>query len=60
MRLQQIARLDYRILKENHNIIQEFEQLSEGLTFVDSWNNEKITPDAFRIYARNLLGKEAS
>ena len=59
-RLQQIARLDYRVLKENYNLINEFEQLSNRFTFVDSWNDDKITPDIFRIYTRNVPAKEAS
>ena len=58
--MQQIARLDYRVLKENYNLINEFEQLCDGFTFVDSWNDNKITPETFRIYARNIPAKEAS
>ena len=47
-------------MKENHNLIEEFERLCEGFTFEDSWIDSKITPDTFRIYTRNVPAKEAS
>ena len=34
--------------------------MCEGFKFLDSWNNEKINPDTFRIHAKNVPGKEAS
>ena len=45
---------------ENPNFIEEFERLCDGFTFVDSWDSEKITPDTFRAYARNVPSKIAS
>ena len=52
--------IDYRVLKENYDLTNEFEQLCDGFTFVDSWNDDKITPETFRIHARNVPVKEAS
>ena len=59
-RLQQIARMNYKELNDNADVINEFEQLCEGFTYVESWDDPKITPDTFRIYARNIPAKEAS
>ena len=41
-------------------MIDEFERLCEGFTFVDSWDDPEITPETFRIYAKNVPAKEAS
>lgn len=59
-RLQQIARTSYKELLENPDLINEFEHLCDGFTFVQSWNSPLITPDTFHIYARNIPAKEAS
>lgn len=58
-RLQQIARMDYKELRDNPHLIDEFETLCEGFTFVESFSAEEITPDTFRIYARNVPAKES-
>ena len=41
-------------------MINEFENLCLDFSFVDSWNDPQITPDTFRIYARNIPAKEES
>ena len=59
-RTQQIARKSYKELIENSQLINEFENLCVGFSFVDSWNDPQITPDTFRVYARNVPAREAS
>lgn len=59
-RLQEIARMSYRELENNPELIEEFKELCDGFTFVDSWADEKITPETFRIYARQIPAKQAS
>ena len=41
-------------------MIDDFERLDEGFTFLDSWDDPEITPETFRIYAGNFPAKEAS
>ena len=58
-RLQQIARTSYKELLGNSDLISEFEHSCNGFTFVQSLNSPLITPDAFRMHARNIPAKEA-
>ena len=60
-RLQHICRLNYRILAENPNLIEEFISLcSESLTFVKDWSDKKITPSTMRLYSKKIPTREAT
>ena len=60
-RLQHICRLNYRILAENPNLIEEFISLcSESLTFVKDWSGKKITPSTMRLYSKKIPTREAT
>ena len=59
-RIQHIVRKSYKELIDNSQLIDEFERFYEGFTFADSWDYPEITPETFRIYARNVPAKEAS
>lgn len=59
-RLQQITRLDYDEFERNSNLEEEFRQLARGFTFVDDWNDRRITPTTFRVYAKQVPAKEAA
>ena len=43
-RIQHIARKSYKELIENSQLIDEFERICEGFTFVYSWDDTEITP----------------
>eukprot|EP00957_Ditylum_brightwellii_P112261 8559092-Ditylum_brightwellii.AAC.1 len=50
---------NYKELIDNEQLVDDFNNLCDGFTFVDSWDDAEITPDTFRIYARNVPAKEA-
>ena len=39
-------------------MLDEFERLCEGFTFLDSWDGPEITSENVQIYARNVPAKE--
>ena len=42
--IQQISRKSYKELIENSQLIDEFERICKGFTFVYSWDDTEITP----------------
>lgn len=59
-RLQQITRLEHTKFAESPELIEEFKSLAEGFTFVDSWQDPRITPSTFRVYSKQVPAKEAA
>ena len=59
-RIKQIARNSYKDILDNSQLIDEFERLCKGFTFVDSWDDPEITSETFQINARNVPGKYSS
>ena len=59
-RIHQIARKFYKELIENSQLIDGFERLCGGFMFVDLLYDPEITPETFRIYAKNFPAEEAS
>ena len=58
-RIQHSSRKIHKEIIENLHLIDEFERLCEGFTFVDLWDDPEIIPEMFRIYSRNVPAKEA-
>ena len=56
-RIQQISRKSYKELIDNSQLIDGFERLCTSFTFVDLWDDPKITPEMFQIYARHVPAK---
>ena len=56
----QISRNSSKSNIDNSQLIDEFERLCEGFKFTYLWDNPKITPETFLIYAINVPAKEAS
>ena len=58
-RIQYISRKVIKLIG-NSKLIDKFERICEVFTFVYAWNYPQMTPEKFRIYARNVPAKEAS
>ena len=59
-RIQEIARTNYKVFETQRHLLTEFKNLCEGFSFVNSWDDPLITPQTFRIYARNVPAKQAN
>ena len=58
-RLQYIARLHPSKYKNDDTLIDEFIKLLDTkCTFVESWNDPKITPSTYRLYGKTFLPKK--
>lgn len=61
MRLQQIARYNYKVLQEKPHLVDEFVQLCrETLTFAETWDDPRILPETMRLYSKKVPAREAS
>lgn len=59
-RLQTIARMSPLFLQQNPHLIDEFRSLvSDNLTFVDTWDDPKITPGMLRVFSRRTSTSSA-
>ena len=60
-RLQEIARYNYQKFDREPELVDEFMSLcSEHLTFVNNWDDSKITPSTMRLYSKKVPAREAS
>lgn len=60
-RIQTIARMNYRDLKANPGLVDEFISLaSENFTFVTDWNDPNIVPSTFRVYSKRVPAVDAA
>lgn len=60
-RVQEIARLPHHVLKDDPNLIVEFEELCRRIfTFVPNWDDDEITHSTVRLYSKKIPAKEAS
>ena len=60
-RIQEIARYNYKRFENAPELIEEFVELcSDNLTFVDSWDDDAITPATMRLYSKKIPAREAS
>ena len=54
-RIHKISGFNYQRTKDEPEIVDEFLILrSENLTFVDTWDDNKITSSAMRLYSKNV------
>lgn len=59
-RIQQIARYSHKRLKKEPHLIEEFKRLcSDHLTFVPTWDDDKIGPRTMRLYSKKIPAREA-
>ena len=57
-RIQQIARCTPKKFTEEPHLIDEFVELcSNNLTFVNSWDDEKILPSTMHLYSKRIPPK---
>ena len=60
-RIQQIARMNYRKFHENPALVNEFVRLcSDTFTFVDTWDDPKISMSTMRLYSKRVPARDAS
>ena len=60
-RIQEIARYNYQRFTNESELVDEFIDLcTEYLTFVDKWDDNKITPSTMRLYSKKVPAKDAS
>lgn len=60
-RIQEIARYNYQRFMDEPDLIDKFVGLcSEYLTFVNNWDDNKITPSTMRFYSKKVPPKDAS
>ena len=60
-RIQQISRFPHSKFDEDPSLVDEFINLcSEHLTFVDDWDDERITPTTMRLYSKKVPARESS
>ena len=60
-RIQEIARMNYRKFSEYPELVDEFVRLcSDSFTFVDSWDDPKITMSTMRLYSKRVPARDAS
>ena len=60
-RIQKIALFNYQGLVDEPEIVDKFLTLcSENLTFVDTWDNSKITPSTMRLHIENTSKEKFS
>ena len=58
--LQSIIRKDYNEFESNPNLEQRFRDIcSDIFTFVDCWNDERITSQTYRLFSKKHPGREA-
>ena len=61
IRIQKIARMNYREFERNPELVNEFVTLcSNNLTFVDTWEDPRILPSTMRLYSKKIPAREAS
>ena len=59
-KIQQISRHLHYSFWDDPNLVEEFINLcSEHLTFLDTWEDDNITPSAMRLYSRKVPTREA-
>ena len=60
-RIQKIARMNPDMYDRNPDLISEFKDLlSSTCTFVDSWNDDIISPTTYRLYGKKYPARKAS
>ena len=60
-RIQNIARMNPKEYQDDPGLIDEFKRLLlDTCTFVDSWNNELITPNTYRLYGKKCPAKKTA
>ena len=54
-RIQEIARYNYRTIKNDPEIVNEYIELcSEKFTFVENWDDDNILPSTMRLYSKTV------
>ena len=60
-RIQKIARMHPDMYDSNPDLLSEFKSLlSSTCTFVDSWNDDIISPTTYRLYGKKYPARKAS
>ena len=60
LEVQSLVRKDYVTFDSQPHLIQRFRHIcSDIFTFVDTWNDIRITPTTFRLYSKKLPTREA-
>ena len=58
--LQSIIRKDYNEFDSNPELVQHFRDICSNIfTFVDNWDDEKITNETYRVFSKKFPGREA-